>query len=421
MKAVVISKWFPTPYAPGSGVFVLEQLKALRRQGVEVTLVLAPTPWAPRWLRFLPRVRKYNGIPKQSVQAGFQVAHPRVLNFPSDRLFFLYGLFFYLRCRRFVRRLVKEQKIDLIHAHTIMPEGFAAVLLGREFGLPVVCTIHGGDVNDLLPPFKAPSKRRLALGALKWALKNSRHLITVSSELKRKAESLAENRQIQVTVARNGADSEIFKPRDKSEARKMLALPLDQSMVLFVGGLVGDKGLPFLLDGFAAVRRPYTRLYLVGAGSKEAELRQQSRALGIESACVFVGAREHSEIPLWLASCDCFVLPSVTEGSPTIISEAMLCRTPVVATEVGGVPELIRHGETGLLAPSKNPIALGHAIEFMLANSDAALHMAHMAEIHARTNLTWEANARKTMEVYRAAVDKNTWQASVEFDYLEQS
>jgi glycosyltransferase involved in cell wall biosynthesis len=100
------------------------------------------------------------------------------------------------------------------------------------------------------------------------------------------------------------------------------------------------------------------------------------------------------------------VLSSVTEGSPTIVSEAMLCRTPIVATAVGGVPELIRDGETGLVVPSRDSRALAQAMEFMLTSRDAAERMAARAETYARENLTWEANARKTLEVYQAAVNE---------------
>lgn len=420
MKAIVISKWFPTPYVSNSGVFVLEQIKALRRQGIDVVLVIAPTPWAPRWLRFLPRVRKYKGIPQKSVQAGFHVEHPRVVNFPADRLFFLYGMFFYLRCRPIIRRLLKEQSADLVHAHTVMPEGFAAVLLAREFGLPAVCTIHGGDINNLLPPFLLASKRRLALAAVKWSLRHLKHLITVSGDLKRKVEQLVGGQGPDITIAQNGADTEFFKPMDKNEARKILGLPSAKRIVVFVGGLVYDKGIPFLLDAFARVSKPDTALYLIGDGVKKEALQRQCRALKIENQCVFAGRRPHEEIPLWLSSCDCFVLSSVTEGSPTIIAEAMLCRVPIVATAVGGVPELISNGETGLIVPSKDSAALARAIDFMLTNHNAAEQMAHRAEIHAKTNLTWDANARKTIQVYRAAANNRDLDVTVKVDLLEQ-
>ena len=406
MKVIVLSKWFPTPYQPSSGVFVLEQIKALRRLGIEVVQVIAPTPWAPRWLRFLSRVRKYQGIPRQSMKDGFKVEHPRVVNLPGDRLFFLYGLFFYLRCRRVIKKLLREQNADLIHAHTIMPEGFAAALLGREFGLPVVCTTHGGDINDLLPPFTLPGKRRLALAAVRWALRNVRHVIAVSHDLSLKAESLRGSQGRAVAVARNGADRTVFKPIDKMEARRVLGLPAEKMIFVFVGGLVSDKGLSFLLEAFGLIKRADTALYLVGGGRKEEELRAQSRSLGIESACIFAGPRPHAEIPLWLSAGDCFVLSSITEGSPTILSEAMLCRVPVVATAVGGIPELIRDRETGLLVPSKDSPALARAMEFMLTDREAAKEMGDRAEIYARQNLTWNANAQKTLEIYRAAVNQ---------------
>jgi teichuronic acid biosynthesis glycosyltransferase TuaC len=422
MRAIIISKWFPTPYIPNSGVFVLEQIKALRRQGIDVGLVITPTPWAPRCLSFLARFRKYQCIPLRSEQEGFKVEHPRVLNLPGDRLFFLYGLFFYLRCRKILRKLLKEQEIDLIHAHTSMPEGFASVLLGREFRLPVVCTLHGGDINDVLPPFMLRSKKRLALAAVRWALRNLKHLIAVSQDLRLKAQSLRGDCGIDITVARNGADRDVFRPISKIEARKVLGLPQECWIFVFIGGLVTDKGVPFLLEAFARIRRPDTALYLVGGGRKERELRNQCRSLCMEAACIFVGPRPHAEVPLWLSAGDCFVLSSLTEGSPTILSEAMLCRIPIVATRVGGVPELIHDGETGLVVPSQDAAALARGMEFIMNDRNAAEQMAAKAETYAKEHLTWDANARRTIEVYRAATERNhAYDIRVEAECLKSS
>lgn len=327
-----------------------------------------------------------------------------------------------------MRKLLKAEGADLIHAHTVMPEGFAGVLLGREFQLPVVCTLHGGDINDLLPRLscsgkrRLPLKKRLALAAAKWALRNLDYLIAVSEDLRRKVGTLAPDRKIDVTVAHNGADTNTFTPIGKTHARNTLGLCLDQQIVLFVGGLVGDKGLPFLLEAFARVCRLGAKLYLLGDGEKEEELRAVACSLGIQEACVFAGRKRHEQIPLWLSAADCLVLSSVTEGSPTILSEAMICGVPIVATSVGGVPELISNGETGLLVPSKDPNALAAAIELMLTDRDAAERMATMAQIHAKANLTWDANARKTIEIYSTALSQaNAFRGAVGCDSLEPS
>src|SRR5262249_7830345 len=140
---------------------------------------VSPQPWSPRFLHFLPRVRKYSSIPKAAVVDGFSVTYPRYLSLPAGRLFSLYGFFLYLQCRKVLRQLVEKEKIDLIHAHTALPDGFAAVLLGKEFKLPVVCTAHGSDIK--FAPYRSWAARKAAV----WTLQRVQRVIAVSVDLRK--------------------------------------------------------------------------------------------------------------------------------------------------------------------------------------------------------------------------------------------
>ncbi len=394
MRALVLSQMFPSPCDPTAGIFVLEQIKALRRAGVE-TVVIAPTPWIPAPMRFLKRAQKYLAVPRRHVVDGIEVEYPPTLELPGGRFFWLYGFFQYLRCRSLVRAIMRQHPIDLIHAHTIMPEGFAAVLLGREFHLPVVCTVHGGDISDY------PFRSRPTLWATRWALRSVGHVIAVSDKLRNETRQLFDR---DVHLARNGADANSFAATAKPEARTRLRLPLDKKIVIFIGYLVAEKGLEHLLRAFARLDQPDTLLYLVGDGYLRDALIAKSRELGIGDRVVFAGKKPHHEIPLWLSAADCLVLSSVSEGLPTILAEAMICGTPVIATAVGGIPEIIRDGETGLLVSSRDAEALSGAIGKILSDPAGAERMSDSARAFARTHLTWEANAEATIKVYREAI-----------------
>ena len=164
LRVLTLSHMFPTPAALTQGVFIIEQMKALRRLGIEMKAI-APTPWAPPMLNFLPNIRKYTCIPNSANVEGIRVTYPRFIAFPRGRFLFLYGLFCYLACRNIVRKHVQDGGIDLIHAHTIMPDGFAALLLGDEFNIPLVCTVHGSDISIY------PQESWATLLVTKWALR----------------------------------------------------------------------------------------------------------------------------------------------------------------------------------------------------------------------------------------------------------
>lgn len=393
---LVLSRNFPNSLNPSAGTFVLEQMCALRSLGVEI-IPIAPTPWPPPPLKFLPRVAKFCLIPRRCSDRGFAVEHPRVLVLPKEWPFSCSGVSYYLSCRRLVAKLAREKRVDLIHAHTIMPDGFAAILLGREFNLPVVCTVHGSDVNIY------PDRSVATRWATKWALARVGRLIAVSEHLQRNIFRLVGHRQVE--VVRNGADAEVFGRVPKDEARTRLGLPLGQKIVVFVGRLVEIKQIPVLLKAMQHVSRSNLHLYLVGDGELKLHLMDMAKQLGIAARCSFVGNRPHEEIPLWLSAADCSVLCSRMEGLPTVLPEAMMCQVPIVATPVGGIPELIKHGETGLLVQVGDALALGQAVDLLLTDRALAARLVRRAAAMALANFTWKINAEKTVAVYRDATE----------------
>jgi hypothetical protein len=308
----------------------------------------------------------------------------------------MYGAFYYLGCLRAVRRLVRDRGIQMIHAHAILPDGFAAVLLGQTLNLPVVCTVHGSDIN--IYPFRNRCTRQATI----WALRRVDRLITVSRRLRENVVTLAG--PLDAEVVHNGADPTRFAPIPKRDCRSRLNLPLEKKIVLFVGNLFSVKGVEYLLKAFAKLELFNTTLYVVGDGVLREPLCSLAANLGIQQSTVFVGQKPHEEIPLWLSAADCLVMPSLSEGLPTLLAEAILCRVPIVATEVGGIPEILSQGDNAVLVRPKDSVALADAIRAQLAADRRSFGAVDQAEASARAKLTWEANAEKTLAVYRRAV-----------------
>jgi teichuronic acid biosynthesis glycosyltransferase TuaC len=399
MNVLVLSHLFPNEFDSVSGIFVREQVRALRALDVNV-VVVSPSYWGPRWLRFFDSVRKRLVIPAVSEVDGFPVYRPRAPILPKNGGYFAWGVLFYLACRALISRLKRETKFDVIHAHTALPDGFAAVLLGRDLHLPVVCTVHGSDVN-VYPYWSRPIR-----AATNWALRRIDRLIAVSEDLKTSTIALAGERQ--VAVIHNGADGENFRVENKATARSKLFLPQHKKVICFVGYLRSEKALNYLIEALAELPARDSILCVVGDGPLKTELMALAIHLGIGDRCIFAGQRPHEEVPLWLSAADCLVLCSVSEGLPTILPEAMLCGTPIIATSVGGIPEIIHDCESGLIVPIKNSTAIAEAINRLFSDPELAARITERARAVAIASLTWKVNARQTLAVYEDALQHAT-------------
>jgi len=391
VNVLVLSHLFPSAQDPSAGIFVLEQLRSLRRLGVQAEVV-APTPWAPRWLRMSNAVRRRMNTAQRESMDGFLVERPAALTPPRRIGFSLLGFLYYLGCRARVAAHLQQHRLDLIHAHTILPDGFAAVLLGKEFHLPTVCTLHGSDIKLY------PKRSRATHRATTWALRHVDRLIAVSADLRK--ESQAMSGRADVAVVPNGADEQVFVPIPRLQARTQLGLPPHQKIVSFIGYLRPEKSLTTLLEAFSRLANMDCLLYFVGDGPSKSELMARAAMLGILERCRFVGHQAHSDVPLWLSAADCLALSSLSEGLPTILPEAMLCHVPIVTTPAGGISEIVRDGKTGIVVPFSDPAALAHAVEKIVDNSALTDELTTNAYTFAKSSLTWTANARSTLALY---------------------
>lgn len=396
MKVLVISHMFPNPMEPSSGVFILEQLRHFLCTNLQVS-VISPVPYVPKALRGVTRWRKYCLIPQQDVVHGIRVYYPRVPVLPSGKGFFLYGFSYFVAIFSQLLRSIREDGPDLIHAHAIMPDGFAAVLLGEKLRVPVVCTARGSDIHVY------PFRNRSTLWATQWALRRVGRMVAVSQALRDGILEIAG--PIPVDVVPNGVDLERFCPIRKEEARERCGISSNGFIFMYVGSLVPGKGLEPLLEAFWSLGPLCeAKLYLVGDGGLRRNLEERAQGLGIADRIVFAGARPHKEIPLWLNAADCLILPSFSEGCPNVILEASACRCPIIATRIGGIPEIIKHGENGILVEPGDPAGLARAMDAMILDPAASASLAASAFVRVQTIYTWASNVEKMNGIYSAVV-----------------
>jgi glycosyltransferase involved in cell wall biosynthesis len=210
---------------------------------------------------------------------------------------------------------------------------------------------------------------------------------------------------IPVDVVPNGVDLERFCPIRKEEARERCGISSIGFIFMYVGRLIPGKGLEPLLEAFwslGSLRE--AKLYLVGNGGFRRNLEERAQGLGIGNRIVFAGARLHDEIPLWLNAADCLILPSFSEGCPNVVLEASACGCPIIATRIGGIPEIIKHGENGILVEPGDPAGLARAMSAMMLDPAASASLAARAFVRVQTIYTWASNVEKMNGIYSAVV-----------------
>jgi glycosyltransferase involved in cell wall biosynthesis len=389
MKVLVFTNLYPNNVASNHGVFVKERVTHFSRlEGCSVKVV-APVPyfpplkWSWRW--------KLSQVVASEIRDGIEVYHPRYFMTPKLGMTF-YGVMMFLSVLPVVRKIKKDFDFDLIDAHFVYPDGFAAALLGRYFKRPVVVSARGSDIN-LFGTF--PLIRPL----LRYTLQRASRVVAVSKALKDGIARLG-ILQDKVTVISNGVDTQKFRPLDKIEARRKLGMPSDAKVILSVGHLTENKGFDLLIEAVRILSQRYPtpiHVAIVGDGIFRGKLLKAVTASKLGNRVRLAGNVPHEDLRLWYSAADLFCLASGIEGWPNVLLESLACGTPVVATPTGGIPEIIRSEEIGLLT-ARDPREIAAALERGLERCWQSDNLTQYAQEH-----SWERVALSVRRIFEAA------------------
>lgn len=294
--------------------------------------------------------------------------------------------------RREITALLHEARVDVLLCH-----GYKADLVGRPAarlaGIPVVAVSRGWTGET----FKVRWYDRLD----RYFLPRMDRVVCVSEGQAAKVRAAGVH-PFQVRVIRNAARAEAFRDPDPDRRRQiesLFARP-GRQLVLTAGRLSADKGIHVLLDAIPDVlaRTPEARFVICGDGDQRGRLERQSRDLGISDVVAFAGFR--TDLDHWMPNADLFVLPSFTEGLPNVLLEAHAAGVPVVATAVGGNPELVADAETGYLVPPGNPAALAERIATVLADEPLRRRLGVVARVRVREHFTFAAQAAAYLDLF---------------------
>lgn len=381
LQICVVTHDFPTREQPYRGAPIWQTLSKLRDYAD--LAVYCPVPQCPALLKMFVGGRIYGHQPAPpSAMEGLRVhalryfAIPMLTHSQNGRTL-----------KRELERAWRGQRPDLILSYWIYPDSYAAVQAGEAAGVPVVVCSRGSDL-------KVVERSRVVRESIRYTLTHAAAVLGVSKDLAQTAERLGA-RPENVYAIVNGVDSSIFHWRSQAEARRTAGVDPEMPLVTFVGRLVPGKGILQLLEAVALLgskQQRAWRLVIVGEGPLRGKLEQQAASLGLDRLVDFTGPLPSERIACWLAASDFLCLPSESEGCPNVIREAHSCGCPVVATSVGGIPEMVDE-RNGILmrenSPAQVAAALGRAYE---------THWDRL-EIARRATRGWDHVARETYEV----------------------
>ncbi len=360
MRILVFTSLFPNSQRPDFGIFIFQRISHLAQQPGTTVQVVAPVPYFPSWLPS-SRWGKYGQLPYEERVENLNVYHPRYPLLPG-LLMPLHGFLMFVGSLLLVRRLHRQFRFDCIDAHYVYPDGFAAVLLGKMLGLPVFVSARGTDIN-VFPKFR--SIRPVII----WSLRKAAGIVAVSNALKNAMVDLGLPAG-KIRVIPNGVDTNRFHPIPQREARRFLGLPQNVKVIVSVASLTAGKNQALLISAFAKMLgdSQNAQLFLIGEGPERSVLQELIGKLRLDENVVLTGAKPNQELASWFSAADVSCLVSSREGWPNVIMESIACGTPVVATRVGGVPEIIHSPELGVLTEQDSD-SIAAALESALAKT----------------------------------------------------
>jgi glycosyltransferase involved in cell wall biosynthesis len=356
VKLLVVSAAYPAPSDPSRAVFIETLTRAQAAAGLSVSVV------APRVTRSDPPCEQRRGIDVR--RFSYPGGGRRMKEVEAPSLLLLVG--YALSSFACVARQLIARRPDCVLCHWVLPTGPATALAAAILRVPLVLVAHGSDINTY-------ARRSGFFRALvRWTLLRARRVLAVSRVLEDTLVVDFDLPPTRVGWLPMGVDGSLFlRPRgnpktERRDARRTLGLEVERRTVLFVGDLVTAKGVKELLAAWRLLEKRGVDAQLVLAG--DGPLRIDTTTKNGNRAPRFIGRVNQGDLARWYRAADLVVLPSHGEGMPVSLMEALQCGVPVVATTVGGIPELLEHGRLGRLVPPGDSAALARGLGELLTD-----------------------------------------------------
>ncbi|KUK68136.1 MAG: Putative glycosyltransferase [Methanocalculus sp. 52_23] len=403
LKVLMVTSSFPRHEGDYFGQFILELAKSLKPNNVEPVILCPHSPGAMK-REVMGGVKVYRfpyfypySLQRVAAEGGmFQNVKRSPLAKLQLPLFLAMELIYTLW-------IARKEEIDLLHTHWIVPQGLVGAVCGRLLHCPHILSVHGTDVN-------IAAKNRVLGWVTKFVTRNCGKILTNSTYTRNVLLSVDPSAEGKVEVIPMGVDVEKFWNAQNDNHKQASNPP----HILYIGRLIDCKGLEYLIEAFAIVSRrvPGAQLIIGGEGPEEERLRQQVAHLGLNESVQFIGLIASPDLSRYYHEATVFVLPSIqaerqTEGLGVVLLEAMACGTPVIGSNVGGIPDIIQDGWNGYLVQERSPEALSMKILELIHDTDLSRRLAENGFETVRRKFSWEHVSLQFRDRYEVSISRS--------------
>lgn len=384
--------------------FLTEEFRALARRGIKIFSVSTQAPSSYQrdgvTIYAVPR----SGKDPTQVLANVRFALSARRFFPWPRLWRLRDWYRIALIERYAVDVARREGVDLIHSTFAWPSGSAGMLAKKATGKPLLLSLRGADILTDASIGYGGRLDRFYDALLRRALQQADRITGNSRYVLEKARELGADRRKYVLVAK-GVDIAKFVPAARSNGVPERLQAYGRPMVLSVRHLRPKQGLEYLIRAARLVADKMPRvLFVICGGGREpyqGQLKALVRELGLQDHVTFTGQVSRDEVADYFAACDVSVIPSVAEAAGNVILEAMACAKPVVGTRVGGIPEYLEDGVSGVLAEPRDPAALAEKILLLLADKELAQRMGQAGRERVERHFRFETMIGQIEGLYR--------------------
>ncbi len=389
-NVLLVTNLFPTPADPERGVFTLQLAKRLNK--ICNLTVVCPLPYFPDifFLKKFKKYQQYSLVPYEYTIDGIKVYSPKYPLIPklSESR---HAYFMSLGLKKCIKKLHKKIAFDTVNSQWLYPDSCAVNIAIKGLNISHVATGLGCDINH---DMHETGKKDIIINALETA-----NAITVVSNSLKDELIDAGFSEKKITVIPNGVDISKFNPLPEQECRQLLGIDLKTPVILYVGRLSSEKNIKSLIKTSSVlVQKGYKfNLYIIGDGPLQSELKYLTEKFNISEHVFFMGNIEHEEIIKWMAACNYFCLPSLREGCPNVVLEALSCGRPVIASRVGAIPDIVNENTGVLFIPDD--------IDSMTTGFEKAFNKTWNEKVisNSVTELSWENAAEKYLNIFDLA------------------
>lgn len=403
MKVCIVATGYPRYRGDWSHVYLHSLAQELVRQGAEIHVV---APHA-------------KGLQREQIMDGVRI-HRFQYMYPESLQTLAYSPGIPENVKKFHNKLeiapfmtsmtgnvlnvTRKYDIEVINAHWAIPSGFLAVLAKKIHRKPIMLTLYGAEL------YLAGNASYLRYVA-SYAITNADKVVGISDSTCEAAQTISRRQDIDVLP--DGIDTERFRSlKDRNEIRRLYGV--DGHLIFASGRMVERKGFRYLIEATRYIVKdfPNTKLIIGGDGPERDSLEKLISEYDLKDQIVLPGFIPHDEFPGHMAASNVFILPSIvdsrgdTEGSATILLEAMACGTPVVGTRVGGIPYAIKDGEGGYLVDEKNPRQLAERIIMLLKNDNLRRVLGEKGRRYVEEKFSQAEIAGRYIQAFESLIDK---------------